>query len=92
MNPLSKLVKNKRGSMTMVVVMIGTIAALVLGVYILASFVGAIPNITDTAANKTAQAVIDAGWAAFGLAVVIPIVVAASVILGYLIRGLGSGR
>lgn len=92
MNPLSKFARDKHGSMAMVVVMIGTIAALVLGVYILASFVGAIPNITDTAANTTAEAVIDAGWSAFGLAVVIPIVVAASVILGYLIRGLGGSR
>ena len=81
--------------MAMVVVMIGTIAALVLGVYILAIFVGAMPTIDDENAtsNITATAIISAGWAAFGLAVVIPIVVAASVILGYLVRGLGgTGR
>lgn len=91
MNPLNNWINNKRGSMIMVVVMIGTIAALVLGVYILAQFVAAVPNITDSAANDSAEAIIDAGWAGMGLAAVIPIVVAASVILGYLLKGLGGG-
>lgn len=88
---MKSLIKNKRGSVSMVIALIVTIAVLVIGVYILTTFQAAVPNITDATANATAENIITAGWSAFGLAVIIPIVVVAGVIIGYLVRGFGGG-
>ncbi len=76
----------------MVVALIATVAVLVIGVYILTTFQSSIPNIVETTANETATNVLAAGWNAFGLAVVIPIIVVAGAIIGYLVRGFSGGR
>jgi uncharacterized membrane protein len=86
-----KLRRNKRGSVAMVIALIVTVAVLVIGVYILTTFQSAIPNISDTTANTTAENVLAAGWNAFGLAVIIPIIVVAGAIIGYLVRGFTGG-
>lgn len=83
--------KDKRGSVGMVIALIVTIAVLVIGVYILTTFQGAMPTITDTTANDTANAIFSAGWSAFGLAVIIPTIVVAGAIIGYLVRGFSGG-
>ena len=90
-NELAKFASCKRGSVGMVIALIVTIAVLVIGVYILAVFQAAVPEITDTVANETAEAIMQVGWSAFGLAVVIPIIVVAGAIIGYLIRGFSGG-
>lgn len=90
-NRKGNLLLDNLGSVTMVVMLIGTIAALVLGVYILATFQGGMPTIDDPTANATATNIFGAGWNAFGLAVVIPIIVVAGAVLGYLVRGLVGG-
>lgn len=87
-----KLKSNKRGSVAMVIALIVTVAVLVIGVYILATFQASVPNITDTTANTTATNIYSAGWSAFGLAVIIPIIVVAGAIIGYLVRGFSGGR
>lgn len=87
-----KLKKNNAGSVGMVIALIVTVAVLVIGVYILTTFQTAIPNITDTTANTTAENVLTAGWNAFGLAVIIPIIVVAGAIIGYLVKGFSGGR
>lgn len=89
---MRSLLKDNRASVAMVIALIVTVAVLVIGVYILATFQGAVPNITDTTANETAENVYSAGWSAFGLAVIIPIVVVAGAIIGYLIKGFTGGR
>jgi hypothetical protein len=86
-----QLARDNRGSVQMVIALIVTIAVLVIGVYILAVFQTAIPNISDPVANQTATAIMSAGWSAFGLAVIIPIIVVAGAIIGYLVRGFSGG-
>jgi amino acid transporter len=83
---------NKSGSVMMVVALIATIVVLVLGVYILASFTTSLPNLAAGAGNTTATALINAGWSAFGLAVIIPMIVVASAIIGYIVKGFGGGQ
>lgn len=88
----NKLKENKKGSVAMVIALIVTVAVLVIGVYILATFVDAVPSMTaDSTENLTATAIISAGWSAMGLAVVIPIIVVAGAIIGYLVRGFSGG-
>lgn len=88
---LDKLKMDKRGSVGMVIALIVTVAVLVIGVYILATFQASVPNITDTTANTTAENIYTAGWSALGLAVIIPIIVVASAIIGYLVSGFRGG-
>lgn len=90
MSFLKRFARNKRGSVAMVIGLIVAVAVLAIGVYILSTFQTAMPAMTGTA-NTTAYAIYDAGWDAFGLAVIIPIIVVASVIIGYLVRGFGGG-
>lgn len=85
------LLNDKRASVTMVIALIVTVAVLVIGVYILTTFQTAIPSITDTTANQTAENIFSAGWNAFGLAVIIPVIVVAGAIIGYLVRGFSGG-
>jgi hypothetical protein len=86
-----KLMENKKASVAMVIALIVTVAVLVIGVYILYTFTGAIPSMPAGTANTTATNVINAGWNAFGLAVIIPIIVVAGAIIGYLVRGFQGG-
>jgi hypothetical protein len=90
-NHARKFQSCKRGSVGMVIALIVTVAVLVIGVYILTVFQTAIPNITDATANATATNIFAAGWSAFGLAVIIPIIVVAGAIIGYLVRGFSGG-
>jgi len=83
---------NKRGSIGLVVALIVTVVVLVIGVYILATFQASMPTIADATANETAEAVLGAGWSAFGLAVIIPIIVVASAVIGYIVKGFGGSR
>jgi len=91
MNALQKLKNNVSGEVNGVVTIIVVIAMLVIGVFIVASFQGSIPSIADPLANQTATNIFNAGWNALGLLVVLPIVVAAIIIIGYLMRGFGGG-
>lgn len=88
---LKKFLNNKNASVGMVIALIVTVAVLVIGVIILATFQDAIPTITDTTANTTKNDILSAGWSAFGLAVIIPIIVVAGAIIGYLVRGFSGG-
>lgn len=90
MKPLKRFLHNEKASVAMVIGLIVGIAVLVIGVYLLATFQGAMPTISDATANTTAYAIFGAGWDAFGLAVIIPIIIVASVIIGYLVRGFGG--
>jgi hypothetical protein len=92
LNWLKNLVKDRRGDINSVIVLIVVIAMMVIGVFILASFQGSMPTITDPVANATATNIFNAGWNGFSLLVVLPIVIAATVVIGYLIRGFGAGR
>lgn len=87
---MKKLFKSDKASVGMVIALIVTVAVLVIGVYLLATFQGAMPTVTDETANDTMFAILDAGWSAFGLAVIIPIVVVAGAVIGYLVRGFGG--
>jgi hypothetical protein len=87
---MRNFLKDKRGSVAMVIALVVTVAVLVIGVYLLTTFQGSMPAMTGTA-NTTAYAIYGAGWSAFGLAVIIPIIVVAGAIIGYLIRGFGGG-
>lgn len=87
--------RNKRASVGMVISLIVTVAVLVIGIFILTTFQGAIPNIDDTLypeANATAESIFQIGWSAYGLAVVIPIIVVAGAIIGYLVVGFSGGN
>ncbi|MCW4046972.1 MAG: hypothetical protein NWE99_05345 [Candidatus Bathyarchaeota archaeon] len=84
--------KDNRGSIGLVVALIVTVVALVIGVYVLATFQTAMPNITNPTANSTATNIFTASWNAFGLAVVVPLIVVAGAIIGYIIRGFSGGR
>jgi len=83
---------NKKGSLNLVVALLITVVVLVIGVYVLSTFQTSMPNITDATANATAENVLTAGWNAFGLAVVIPIIVVASAVIGYIVKGFMGGK
>ena len=90
---MRNLFKDRRGSLAMVIALIATCAVLVIGVYVLAIFQNSI-NISATLypeANSTAESIFSISWSAFGLAVVIPIIVVAGAIIGYLVRGFSGG-
>lgn len=79
----------------MVIALIVTVAVLVIGVYILATFQASVPQIgadENATENITATNIYAAGWSAFGLAVIIPIIVVAGAIIGYLVKGFSGGR
>jgi hypothetical protein len=86
-----RLRSNNKGAVALVVVLIATIVVLVLGVYILASFTTALPNLPAGLGNTTATAVINAGWQSYALAVIIPLIVVASAIIGYIVKGFTGG-
>lgn len=91
---MRRLTDDNKGSVTMVIALIVTVAVLVIGVYLLATFQGAMPQIgadENATSNITATAIYAAGWSAFGLAVVIPIIVVAGAIIGYLLKGFSGG-
>ncbi len=85
------LYNDKRGSVAMVIALIVTVAVLVIGVYIMVTFQEGMPSITDPIANRTATNIFEAAWNAYGLAVVIPIIIVAGAIIGYLVRGFSGG-
>lgn len=92
MHFLKRFVHDRKASVAMVIGLIVSVAVLAIGVYILSTFQASIPALpANSTANTTAYAIYDAGWDAFGLAVIIPIIVVASVIIGYLVRGFGGG-
>jgi len=76
----------------MVIGLIVTVAVLAIGVYILVTFQGSMPTIDDPIANKTATNIFTAAWNAYGLAVVIPIIIVAGAVIAYLISGFTGGR
>lgn len=88
---LKRFVRCKRGSAAMVITLIVTVAILVIGVYILVTFQTSMPEITDTTANDTVNNIFTAAWNAYGLAVIIPIIIVSGAIIGYLIRGFTGG-
>ena len=90
---MRSFIKDKRASVAMVVGLIVAVAVLAIGTYLLATFQTSMPTVSDATANTTMYAIYDAGWDAFGLAVIIPIVIVAAVIIGYIVRGFGgAGR
>jgi len=91
LHALRRLKNDKRGNMGLVIGLVVTVAVLAIGVYILATFQGSMPSIADPTANATATSIFTAAWNAYGLAVVIPIVIVASAVIGYLITGFGGG-
>ena len=90
---MRNFLRSKRASVGMVIALIVTVAVLMIGVFILATFQTSMPSIQNSsyASNTTATAIFAAGWQAFGLAVIIPIIVIAGAIIGYLVRGFSGG-
>jgi uncharacterized protein (UPF0333 family) len=88
---MRSFIKDKRANVGMVIGLIVTVAVLVIGVFILSTFQTSMPSLAAGTANTTATAIYAAGWQAFGLAVIIPIIVVAGAIIGYLVRGFSGG-
>jgi uncharacterized membrane protein len=83
-----RLLKCERASFIFVVPLIVTVVVLIIGVYLLATLETAMPTLEENSAGANmTDSIFAISWNAYGLAVIIPIIVVAGVIIGYLIMG-----